>query len=249
MRTPSFTVAAALTLVGALSLGCAKDGKPNALRNPNDAARFAYGIGFDLGTKVRAGLAEDGISADADLVRRGFDDGLADRTPALPQEEMDRVLRAVHREMSERAARTLYDNDPEFRALADRNAAASAAALQTFAQRPNVRLLEEGVYALAEANGAGPTIGESSVAIADLVVRAADGTEIRRFQGGRLDPRELLPIPGRTLARMRAGDRWSLAFAPAQAYGLAGEPPSVGPNEAIFVDVTISSLQPRSTSR
>jgi len=241
-------VTASFTLLS-LSFGCVADGKSAALVHPNDEARFSYGVGFDLGTKVSAGLAEDGMTANADLVRRGFDDGLAGRTPAIPEEEMDRVLRAVHRELSERGARREYRDDPQFRALADRNAASSDAQIRAFAARPAVRNLEEGVYAIAEANGAGPVIGDGFVAVADWSVRTADGDEVYTGKGERLDPRNMMPVPGRTLARMRAGDRWSVAFAPAQAYGLAGDPPTVGPNEAIFVDISVISIEPRKATR
>lgn len=232
-----------------LSSGCAANGKPASLVKPNDEARFSYGVGFDLGTKVSAHLAEDGMTANADLVRRGFDDGLAGRAPAIPEEEMDRVLRAVHRELSERGARREYKEDPEFRAVADRNAASSEAQIRAFAARPGVRNLEEGVYAITETEGSGPVIGDGFVAVADWSVRTADGDAVYSGKGERLDPRSMMPIPGRTLARMRAGDRWSVAFAPAQAYGLAGDPPNIGPNEAIFVDVTVSSIEPRKAAR
>lgn len=232
-----------------VSFGCATDGKPASLATPNDKARFSYGVGFDLGTKVRAGLAEDGMVADTDLVQRGFDDGLAGRAPAIPEEEMDRVLRIVHRELSERAARRKYDDDPAFRALADRNAATSEAAIRAFSARPAVRNLEPGVFAIPEAEGAGPVVGDEFVAVADWSVRVSSGDEANSGKGERLDPRKMMPVPGRTLARMRAGDRWSIAFAPPQAYGLGGDPPSVGPNEAIFIDITVVSLEPRKAPR
>lgn len=244
----AIVVTASLTILS-FSFGCAADGKSAPLVDPNDEARFSYGVGFDLGTKVSAGLAEDGMTANADLVRRGFEDGLAGRAPAIPEEEMDRVLRAVHRELAERGARREYRDDPEFRALADRNAASSEAQIRAFAARPGARNLEEGVYAIAEANGAGPVVGDGFVAIADWSVRTADGDSVYSGKGERLDPRTMMPVPGRTLAGMRAGDRWSVAFAPAQAYGLAGDPPTVGPNEAIFVDISVISLEPRKATR
>lgn len=240
MNRPLVLALGATTLLVHL-VGCASQ----TVAARNDAERFAYGVGFDLGRSVREGLADDGIEADAALVRRGFEDGLGGRTPALPQHEMDRVLRAVHREMAERQARRLYAEDAEFRALADANAAASEAMVAAFAARPGARRIESGAYAIVEAEGSGRTVGEDAIAIADWRATTADGRAIAGGDGVRLDPRDMLPIPGRTLKAMRVGDRWALAFSAEQVYGLAGDPPAIGPNEAILVEIAVTGLLPK----
>jgi FKBP-type peptidyl-prolyl cis-trans isomerase len=165
MNRPLLLAIGATTLLVHL-VGCAS--QPVAARN--DADRFAYGVGFDLGNSVREGLADDGIEADVALIRRGFEDGLGGRRAALPKHEMDRVLRAVHRETAERQARRLYAEDPEFRAVADANAAASQTMVASFAARPGARRLDSGAYAIVEAEGSGRTVGEDSIAIADQVL-------------------------------------------------------------------------------
>ncbi|MBX3356614.1 MAG: FKBP-type peptidyl-prolyl cis-trans isomerase N-terminal domain-containing protein [Phycisphaeraceae bacterium] len=247
---PSSKLLLVVSCVGSVAvLGCVSDGTSSALSRPNDSARFSYGVGFDLGRKVSEGLAEDDMVADMALVRRGFDDGLLGRTPAIPEAEMDAVLRAVHQQLSERAARRQYDENPEFRSLADRNAANSEAAMRAFAARPGARKIEDGIWVIPEADGSGPVVGEDSVAIATLTVRTADGDEVNRAANSRLDPRSMLPAPGQVLSKMRAGDRWSIAFAPSRAFGLAGDPPQVGPNEAVFVDIAVIAVEPRRGSR
>ncbi|MDZ4830507.1 MAG: FKBP-type peptidyl-prolyl cis-trans isomerase N-terminal domain-containing protein [Phycisphaerae bacterium] len=244
------------TLVVALA-GCANQSSnssrgvntSDAAVSANDATRFAYGVGYSLGGDVKEGLAADGLSADADLVLRGFNDGLQGLPPGMPKPELDRVLRAVHRALLDRAAQKQYAEDPQFRQFADANAARSAKSIAEFAAQLGTRRIEDGVYAITVATGSGPQPGASDVYIADwtLALIGENGAQnvVDDRKASRVDPEAILPLASRVLRLMRVGDHWKVAIAPAQAFGIGGDVPAIGPNESLFLDITVTASAKR----
>jgi len=212
----------------------------------DDATRFSYGVGFDLGEKVRDGLRTDGQNADLGAIVRGFEDGLNGRPPEIPRDELNRVLRAVHDMLLQRAAAKRYESDPEFKALADRNAALSKEAMNVFTAEKPVQELESGVPYRVLASGPveAPTIGDSS-AVVSFSIYGADARKIDERKEVTLDPSALLPVAAKALSTMRPGDHWLIAIPPEKAFGLGGEPPEIGPNEVLIVDVSVRRAVPR----
>jgi FKBP-type peptidyl-prolyl cis-trans isomerase len=232
----------------ALLSGCHSGGskaQEAAVVNANDASRFAYGVGYTLGQDVRAGLDADGLKPDIDLVAEGFEDALNGTSPDMPKAELDRVLRSVHRVLLDRSAKKAYAEDAQFRALADANAARSAAAVAAFSSLPGARMVREGVYEIVVKSGgnAKPAVGE--VYVADFKMSRADGTVINERVAAEIDPDSILPHAAAALRTMSVGDSRRFAFAPAQAYGLGGDAPAIGPNEALFVDITVTGTAKR----
>ena len=66
-----------------------------------------------------------------------------------------------------------------------------------------------------------------------------------RAKGVLIDPKNMVPRAARVLGAMRVGDHWIVAFAPDQAYGMGGDPPRIGPNEALLVDIRVRETRPR----
>ena len=46
------------------------------------------------------------------------------------------------------------------------------------------------------------------------------------------------------LQLMNVGARWKVAMPPELAYGMAGNPPAIGPNESILIDVMLHEIVP-----
>ncbi|MFO0828153.1 MAG: FKBP-type peptidyl-prolyl cis-trans isomerase N-terminal domain-containing protein [Phycisphaerales bacterium] len=251
MRTMHLgTFLAATVLIG----GCATSNSASSGRNAevvgaNDATRFSYGVGFSVGTDVRNGLHDDGLSADFDLVSKGFADAVYGRQPAMPKKDLDRVLRAVHRAMLDRASKRMYEQNTEFRQLADANAVASAAALDRFRAQPGVRTVEEGVYELVVTSGSGVKPGDGDLYVADWSMSLENGNVIDNRTGAKIDPDALLPVASRAIRTMGVGDHRKFAFAPEKAFGLGGDAPAIGPNEAIFIDITVTGSERKEASK
>lgn len=211
----------------------------------SDASRLAYGVGFDIGRRAAQGLDADGMNVDADLLARGFSDAVHGLPSALPPAETARVMRAVHRQLLDRTAQQLVAEDAEFRQIAEQNAARSAAALAAFRSLPGATTLNESISYVVVAAGSGRGAAVGEVVVADFVLTGADGREIERRSGVPVDPDLVLPSVGGLLRSMKPGDRWRVAIASESAYGLGGDPPRIGPNEALFADVTVLELRSR----
>lgn len=211
----------------------------------NDASRLAYGVGYDLGRRAGLGLESDAMNLDPDLLAHGFSDAIHGAPSALPAAETARVMRAVHRQMLDRTAQQLMAEDAEFRAVAEANLARSAAAIAAFQAQPGVRKVDEAISYVVVAAGTGRAVGAEEVVVADFVLTGADGREIERRSGVAVDPDLVLPSVGALLRTMKPGDHWRVAIGAEEAYGLGGDPPRIGPNEALFADVTVVGLRSR----
>jgi FKBP-type peptidyl-prolyl cis-trans isomerase len=210
---------------------------------PTDRKLLSYGIGFYLGEEVRNGLEMDGVVADLDLVNRGFTDGLHAKAAAYDEETMDAIMFVVDVEMQRRTAERMYENDPQFRALADRNRKRSQAYFETYAKGANVRKLREGVlYEVKQAgDGSKPMAGD----IVEVTFRAAlaDGDVYARGERAIFDLDDVRPTASEIVQQMAEGSKWHIVVAPEAAYGLAGDPPLVGPNEVVIVDIELHAIR------
>jgi FKBP-type peptidyl-prolyl cis-trans isomerase FklB len=73
-----------------------------------------------------------------------------------------------------------------------------------------------------------------------------DGTEFAQADRAELRVAAMMPGGRAAATRMRAGDHWQVAIPPELAFGPAGNPPLVGPNEVLLFDVEV--LDVRSSS-
>lgn len=209
----------------------------------DQAKALSYGVGYYLGGEVRSGLEADGIEADAEKVIEGFIDGLQDLESSYDEDALDAILRAVHEEMQLRRAQRLMETDPEFRQLAEDNAAQSAAFMQANAQRNGVSELAEGVQYEVLNAGDGAEAADATLVVVTFELSTMDGTV---FLAGDTDEVNLNYVreSARNLVRqMRVGDHWRVVMAPERAYGLGGLMPDVGPNEALILDVELLEVR------
>jgi FKBP-type peptidyl-prolyl cis-trans isomerase FklB len=53
-------------------------------------------------------------------------------------------------------------------------------------------------------------------------------------------------IPGwrQIITRMHVGDHWQVFVPPDQAYGIRGDLPRIGPNEALVFDIHLLDIKP-----
>jgi FKBP-type peptidyl-prolyl cis-trans isomerase FklB len=210
---------------------------------PTDAQELAYGVGYYLGLEVREGLAADGVDADPGLIHAGFQDGLLDRPSRWSEEELEAVLQAVHEEMQRRTVQRLLLEDPDFRLLHDENLARSNAYLAENRERPGVRELDSGIQYEVLATGAGDSPKSDDVAIVNFTAAHINGLEFESSDGHLVEMNDTLPGARILLAAMSVGDTWRVVVPPDLAYGPAGDPPLVGPNEALVLEVELLEVR------
>ncbi len=236
---------AALLLAGTACVALVAPGRTIAQdsKDLGSPADQGYAIGYDLGRDIAAQLKEDGVSADHAALVKGFSDAINGRNSSMDDAKMEMVLTGIQRQVAEVAARERYQNDPVFRALADKNKAEGDAFRQAFARRDGAMTLPSGVITSVIREGTGERVGDADMVVANFVAMLTDGTEFARGRGKEFKVSTLLPGAQDFVRNMRVGERAYVAIPPERAHALAGKVGEVGPNETIVLDVEIVEVE------
>ncbi len=203
----------------------------------------SYAIGHDLGAEIRAGLEQDGVKVDHDALVQGFADALRAAEPKLSHDEMGRALARVHHEVSSRLVEDRLKDDPVFKALHDENMRKSREFLAAFAKRDGAQRLPSEILYIVQEKGDGPAPKESDTIVVSYRAMLQNGLEVANVQRTEVPVETMLVGPRALATSMHVGDRWIAAIPPEQAFGAAGMPPEVGPNETLIVDVTLHAVK------
>lgn len=200
--------------------------------------KLSYALGYEAGLD----LGQRKHDVDIATVLRGVQDGYSRKKPAYPPQEMQQVLRAMQQKMI-----------AEARAAYHKLAAANLAKARDFfahnKEKPGVVTLASGVQYKVLDGGNGnksPTI-DSKVTLqyrgAFLDGTVFDNTE-DRGKPVVFPVNQMIPGWRQIITRMHVGDHWQVFIPPDQAYGVRGEPPRIGPNEALVFDIRLLGVQP-----
>jgi FKBP-type peptidyl-prolyl cis-trans isomerase len=90
-------------------------------------------------------------------------------------------------------------------------------------------------------DGSKPMAGD----IVEVTFRAAlaDGDVYARGERAIFDLDDVRPTASEIVQQMAEGSKWHIVVAPEAAYGLAGDPPLVGPNEVVIVDIELHAIR------
>lgn len=213
-----------------------------AEHQPTTPDRTSYAIGHDLGVSTLERLRVDGVEYQPEAVLQGFQDAMLGQDLAYSLADIDVSLALLQREVSTRLAQARYDSDVVFRALADENMRKSNAFLEKFAARDTTRTLADGVMYEVRQDGTGPSPGAASMVRISVQARLIDGTLIGD------EPERATRVDGMiagakaVITGMKVGERRIVALSPEQAFGIGGQLPDIGPNQAIIADVTLLGI-------
>ncbi|MBS0383526.1 MAG: FKBP-type peptidyl-prolyl cis-trans isomerase [Proteobacteria bacterium] len=236
----NWIVIAVVLVAGALwPLGRAIAQPPKASAAPADhRAELSYALGYEAGLD----LGRRKPDVDIATVLRGVQDGYSRKQPQYSPQVMQQVIQAMQQQMI-----------AEARAAFEKLAAANLQKARTFfaenGKKAGVVTLPSGVQYKVLDGGSGdrsPTI-ESEVTLqyrgAFLDGTVFDNTEDR---GKPVVYPVRMMIPGwrEIMTRMHVGDHWQVFIPPDQAYGIRGEPPRIGPNEALVFDIHLLDVKP-----
>lgn len=236
-----------LTACAVAPLRSAEPGAAPPTTQPTREAdpKMAYALGLGLGQRVREALIRDGITADNALIIRGMLDGLHDFPSLYPDDEMQAAIAQIEKTIRTRQMEKLMAADPAIKKLAADNLEKSRAQMAHLAKLTDVEELPGGVLVRVINRGEGAFVGNAKWIVGRFEVALADGTVVdpmsdkpRRFPTLKLPPAVMEAI-----RPMRVGSRWRIALPPEQAFGLAGKPPTIGPNQALLLDVELTGLE------
>lgn len=199
----------------------------------SEPGQLGYSIGYEFGTETRQ------WDVDIEAVIAAIRDAAAERDPQLPAEEMQAVLTAFNERM--RAERM-----EQFQRLAEENQARSDAFLAENSAKNGIVTLASGVQyrVIEEGDGSRPALSDTVT-----VHYRGSKTDGREFDSSfargvpavfQVDSvlagwQEVLPL-------MREGSFWQVFLPPELAFGVRGDPPLIGPNEALQFDIRLVQI-------
>ncbi|MDT8408682.1 MAG: FKBP-type peptidyl-prolyl cis-trans isomerase [Wenzhouxiangellaceae bacterium] len=199
----------------------------------SDAGKLGYAIGYEFGSETSQ------WDVDIEAIVSAIRDANAGRDPQVPVEEMRQVLTAFNERM--RAERM-----EQFQQLAEENKAKSEEFLATNSDKTGIVTLPSGVQyrVIEEGDGSRPSLSDTVT-----VHYRGSKTDGREFDSSftrgvpavfQVDSvlegwQEVLPL-------MREGSFWQVFLPPELAFGVRGDPPLIGPNEALQFDIRLVQI-------
>jgi FKBP-type peptidyl-prolyl cis-trans isomerase FklB len=201
-------------------------------------AELSYALGYEAGLD----LGQRKLDVDIANVLRGVQDGYSRKKPAYSPQQMQQVIHAMQQKMVAEA-RAAYEK------LAADNLRKAHDFFAANKKKPGIVTLPSGVQYKVLDGGSGdnsPTI-DSQVKLqyrgAFLDGTVFDNTE-DRGKPVVFPVNQMIPGWRQIITRMHVGDHWEVFIPPDQAYGIRGEPPRIGPNEALVFDIRLLGVQP-----
>ncbi|HEU0277196.1 MAG TPA: FKBP-type peptidyl-prolyl cis-trans isomerase [Rhodanobacteraceae bacterium] len=229
--------AGGLLPVGAFAAQTGKPAAP-APSTPASRAELSYALGYEAGLD----LGQRKLDVDIATVLRGVQDGYARKQPQYSPEAMQQVMQAMRHRLIAQA-----------RAAFERMAAANLKRAHEFfaenGKKQGVVTLPSGVQykVLDRARGTeNPTL--ASEVTLQFSGQFLDGTVFANTKD--LGKPVVFPVDGMIpgwrdiITRMHVGDHWQVFIPPDQGYGIRGEPPRIGPNEALIFDIRLLGIKP-----
>jgi FKBP-type peptidyl-prolyl cis-trans isomerase len=194
--------------------------------------QFSYTLGYTFGNQMKGQV----VAVDKAALMEAIDDAFSGKQPRLSKQEMTLALTQVNAKIAklgeEKAQQTLEEGK-KF--------------LEENKKREGVVVLPNGIQYVEMNKGE----GESPAKDADVTVNYV-GTHVNgsvfdssKRHGGPATFNLGRVIPGfrDAITKMKKGSKWQVFIPSDLAYGSAGSPPSIKPNEALIFEIELVSFQ------
>jgi FKBP-type peptidyl-prolyl cis-trans isomerase FklB len=200
-----------------------------------DKGKLSYSVGWDLG----ADISRRGEDFDVEALISAIRDSVAGKDPQVEATEMRRLLTELQEKVRQEQLEA-------FQALASTNQAAAEAFLDANRSKTGIVVLPSGVQYRIIEEGEGSRPGLESKVSVHYRSSKVDGIELdSSFARGVPEEfvvnavlqgwQEVLPL-------MKTGSTWQIFVPPELAFGQRGNPPAVGPNEALMFDLKLMDI-------
>ena len=199
----------------------------------SEQGKLGYAVGYDFGVDLKQ------LDVELEAVVQAIRDGYRESDPQVPREEMRRLLT----ELQEKIRQERMD---AFMAMAEENQAKAEEFLAENRDKKGIVALPSGVQyrVIEEGDGDRPSL-EDTVTVhyrgSKISGREFDSSFARGvpavFQVNSVLQgwQEVLPL-------MREGAMWQVFLPPELAFGERGDPPMIGPNEALIFDIRLVQI-------
>ncbi len=201
----------------------------------SEKGKLSYAVGWDLG----ADIARRGEDFDVEALISAIRDSAAGRDPQVEAAEMRRLLTELQERVREEQIAALQQ-------LAEDNQAKADAFLAENQNKTGIVVLPSGVQyrIIEEGNGSRPGL-EDTVSV-HYRSSKVDGIELdSSFARGvpqEFTVNQVLQGWQEVLPLMKVGSTWQIFVPPELAFGQRGNPPAVGPNEALMFDLKLLEI-------
>lgn len=199
----------------------------------SEQGQLGYAIGYEFGSETSQ------FDVDVEAVVAAIRDASAGRDPQVSQQDMQQVLNAFNERVREQRME-------EFQRLAEENKARADEFLADNESKNGIVTLPSGVQYRVIEEGEGGRPGASDTVTVHYRGSKIDGREFdSSFRTGQplvfqVDSvlegwQEVLPL-------MREGAYWQVFLPPEMAFGVRGDPPQIGPNEALKFEIELVKI-------
>lgn len=198
----------------------------------SEKGKLSYSIGYQMGRD----FTERKMDIDINTVVRAMQDAYAKRNPAVSEEQMRDTLGKFQQKM-------MAEAKAEFDKVAGANKAKSDSFLAQNRAKKGIAVLPSGVQYRVIEDGTGRQVTLNSEVTVHYRGSLHDGLEFdssfARGEPVQFKVNEVIKGWQEALPRMKVGDHWQI-FVPADlAYGERGQPPRIGPNQALVFDIKV----------
>ncbi len=201
----------------------------------SEAGKLGYSIGYEFGAELRA----YDIDLDLDAVFQAIGDAFREREPQMEVAEMRQLMMELQEQIRQ-------ERMEAFQKLADENQVKAERFLSDNRARTGIVALPSGVQYRVIEEGEGSRPGLDDVVTVHYRGSKIDGREFDSsfrhgvpavFQVNSVIEgwQEVLPL-------MREGAMWQVFLPPELAFGVRGDPPIIGPNEALQFDIRLVKI-------
>lgn len=210
---------------------------PPAPLTAADKPNLSYAIGFQIGSD----FVERKLDIDINTVIRAIQDGYAKHKPTVSEDTMHDLLGRMQYQMYTKAK-------GEFEKLAADNKAKSDKFLADNKAKKGIVVLPSGVQYRVIEDGTGtrhPTLSsEVTVHYRGSLMNGLEfDSSFARGEPVHFKVGDVIKGWQDVLPLMRVGDHWQIFVPPALAYGERGQPPRIGPNEALVFELKLVDIK------
>ncbi len=205
------------------------------------ASPLGYFLGLDVGTSMaRQGFKADDF--DASVFALGMADALAGRDSRLSDEQLREVQGKLQAMMQKRSE----EQQAAMKEAAAMNKEKGAMWLEKNAKAEGVRTLEGGVQIKTVKPGSGASPSVSDQVTVHYTGKLTDGTvfdsSVARGEPATFMLGQVIKGWQIALQEMKVGEK-AIVYIPSDlAYGSAGSPPAIGPNEVLVFEVELLDI-------
>lgn len=211
-------------------------GEVKAVELTAQADKQGYSIGYQLGSDF---LAKK-IKVNPETLAAGMKAALENSEPALDKDQMRTVLADLQKQVEE-------ERKAQFNKLADDNKLAGEKFLSENSTKEGVTTLPSGLqYKVIKAGEGNKPTATSKVTV-NYRGTLIDGTEFdssyQRGQAATFPVNRVIAGWTEALQLMPVGSKWLLYVPSAIGYGERGNPPRIGPNQALVFEVELLAVE------